>query len=310
MKNRKTKEKKNTYYFIKSLSYIKPYKGKAFTCILSCALFAGLSVMVPVYTEKTLTAFTNADGRGLLISSALLLLFQVLSSLSHLLLWGNAADKLKASISKDIRYNTLDSILRLKTKNFDLYGSGRLVQVISSDTNSLATIYNCLVDVFMSILSNFAIVIYIFASSVYLGLYCILEFLIVAIIYKIRLKIRLRDQAEQKKSMDKNTSLIMETIKGVRDIKNYNIHDTIMEKANESLTELEKIEGRFGSKQYKLYRTSAIVKNILAFLFIPFALLLIHYKLTTFAIAFTIFMMLLSSTADLKDMSILVFLPV
>ncbi len=289
MKNRKPKENKNTYYFFKSLSYIKPYKGRAIACLISCALFAGLSVFVPVYTEKTLTAFTNSDGTGLLINASLLLLFQVLSSLTHLILWGNNADKLKASITKDIRYNTLDSILRLKIKNFDIYGTGRMVQVISSDTNSLASIYNCLVDVFMSILSNFAIVIYIFASNIFLGLYCILEFVVVALIFRIRLKIRLRDQVEQKKTMDRNTSLVMETIKGVRDIKNYNIHNSVMEKANESLTALQNIEGKFGSKQYRLYRTSIIIKNVMAFLFIPLALLLIHLDITTFATAFTIF---------------------
>lgn len=286
---KKEKNKGKQFYFFKSLTYLKPYKGWMSLCILSCILASATSVLFPIYTEKTLTAFSNQDGEGLLISAGLLLLFQLLHSASHMILWGNSADKLRARVTKDIRYNAVNSILNLKTKNFDLYGSGKLLQVISSDTATLSNIYTNIVDVFMSMMAKLAVFVYIFAANYILGFYCILEFAVICWVYHFRIRTRMKDQKKLRKEADKNIGFINETIRGVRDIKNYNIQKPMMEKADVYLTNQELVDRKFGMKQYQLFRLTVITKNVMAFLFIPLALLLIHYELTTFAIAFTIF---------------------
>ena len=176
------KGKSKQYYFFKSLKFIKPYKGWAFVSVLSCLITAVISIMCPIYTEKTLTAFTSANGHDLIVNGALLLLFQLLISVIHMLLWGTSADRLKARVTKDIRYNILDSILKLKTENFDLYGSGYLIQVVSSDTTALSGIYTNMVDVFLSLLSKIAVYIYIFSANYILGFYCIFEFLVICFV--------------------------------------------------------------------------------------------------------------------------------
>ncbi len=287
--NKSVKEKSKQYYFFKSLTYLKPYKGWGFICILSCILASALSVMFPIYTEKTLTAFTNQDGKGLLISASLLLLFQIAHSVSHMLLWGTTADKLRARVTKDIRYNAVNSIMKLRTRNFDLYGSGKLLQVVSSDTASLSSIYTSIVDVFMSLMAKVAVFVYIFAANYILGFYCIFEFAVVCWVYHFRIRTRMKDQLKLKKENDKNLGFINETIRGVRDIKNFNIQTSMMGKTDESLKSLERADYKYGSKQYQLFRVTVITKNIMAFLFIPLALLLIHYNLATFPVAFTIF---------------------
>lgn len=289
-KNNKSKKvKSKQYYFFKSLTYLKPYKGWGLICVLSCVFTAIISVMFPVYTEKTLTAFTSQNGKALLINASLLLFFQIAHSVTHMLLWGTTADKLRARVTKDIRYNAVSSIMNLKTRNFDLYGSGKLLQVVSSDTASLSSIYANTVDVLMSMLAKVSIFIYIFIANYILGFYCVLEFIIVCWVYHFRIRTRMKDQMKLKKESDKNLGFINESIRGVRDIKNYNIQTSMMDKTNESLKTLEHADAKFGSKQYQLFRMTVITKNIMAFLFIPLALLLIHYDLTSFATAFTIF---------------------
>ncbi len=284
-----TKGKSKQYYFFKSLSYLKPYKGYMFICCLSCVLFAALTIFFPIYTEKTLTAFTNSDWKGLLISASFLLLFQIASSVVHMIFWGSTADKLRARLTKDIRYNTIESIMNLKTRNFDLYGSGRLIQVVTSDTASLSGIYTSVVDVLTNLLAKMAIYVYIFAANYILGFYCLFEFIVICFVYHFRISTRMKDQSVLKKEVDKNIGFVNETIRGSRDIKNYNINDSMLAKADESLHNLEKADKKFGQKQYLLYRVTVIVQNVMAFLFIPLALLLIHYDMTTFETAFTIF---------------------
>lgn len=290
MNNIKVKSgKSKQYYFFKSLAYVRPYKGYAFASILSCVLVAAVSTLFPIYTEKTLTAFANENGKALLVSAAILLAFELASSLIHMALWGTTADKLRARITRDIRYSTIDSIMKLKTKNFDIYGSGKLIQIVSSDTAALSSLYTNMVDILMAFLSKMAIYIYIFTANYILGFYCILEFAVVAWVYHFRIRTRMKDQKKLKSENDKNISFINETIRGVRDIKNFNIHDSMLEKAQDSLQALEKTDRKYGQKQYQLFRVTVITRNIMAFLYIPLALLLIHYNLTTYAIAFTIF---------------------
>lgn len=281
--------KSKQYYFFKSLTYLKPYKGLGFLCVLSCVLAAALSVAFPIFTEKTLTAFTNQDTKALLISASLLLLFQVAHSVTHMALWGNSADKLRAKVTKDIRYNTLSSIINLRTRNFDLYGSGRLLQVVTSDTATLSGIYTNIVDVFMSMMAKVAVFVYIFAANYILGFYCLLEFAAVSLAYHFRIRTRMKDRAKLKKEHDKNTGFVNEMIRGVRDIKNYNIQDSMMDKAEECLHNLEVVDHHFGRKQYQLFRMTELTKSFMSFLYIPLALLLIHYGLATFPIAFTIY---------------------
>lgn len=292
------KGRSKQYYFFKSLAYIKPYKGYAFACIMSCTLVAGVSVLIPIFTEKSLTSFTSHDGKGLLINSVLLLVFELLTSIIHMLLWGTTADRLRARITRDIRYNTIDSIMRLKIRNFDIYGSGRLIQVVSGDTAVLSGLYTSMVDGFMSFLSKIAIYVYIFSANYILGIYCVLEFAVVAWVYHFRIRTRMKDQAKLKKETDKNISFINETIKGVRDVKNYNIYDSMLEKASGSLDNLEKIDKKYGQKQYQLFRVTIITRNLMSFLFIPLALLLIHYNLTTFAVALTVFIFRNNATGE------------
>ncbi len=281
--------KSKQYYFFKSLTYLKPYKGLCAVCISSCVIAAALSVLFPVFTEKTLTAFTNHDGQALLISASLLLLFQVAHSVTNMILWGNSADKLRAKITKDMRYDAVNSIMNLSTRNFDLYGSGKLLQVVSSDTASLSSLYTSIVDVTMCLLSKITVYIYIFAANYLLGLYCLLEFVVVCWVYHFRIRARIKGQIKLKKAADKNIGFVNESIRGVRDIKNYNIQSAMLAKTDESLTALEKADSKFGSRQYQLFRMTTITKNVMTFLFIPLALLLIHYDLATFPVAFTIF---------------------
>lgn len=296
-KNTIERGKSKQYYFFKSLSYLKPYKFYMFISVLSCVLFASITVTFPIYTEKTLTAFTSGNWQALLLNAGLLLVCQIASSIVHMVFWGTTADRLRAKITRDIRYDTVESILNLKTQNFDLNGSGRLIQVISTDTASLSGIYTSIVDVFTNLLAKIAIYVYIFAANYILGFYCIFEFVVICLVYQFRIKSRMKDQEKYKNEVDKNIGFVNETIRGSRDIKNYNINKTMLKKTSESLQAVEVTDRKFGQKQYQLWRVTVIVRNILSFLFIPLSILLIHYNLTTFETAFTIFVFRTDATS-------------
>ncbi len=287
MNNKEKKKKKQ--YFLKSFKFLKPYKKYCFICILSCIFATSLVVLFPFYTEKLLNAFTDQNGQALLLAAVLLVVFQILHSVIHMLLWGTTANKLRAKITRDIRFNTISSILNLHTKNFDEYGSGKLIQTIASDTEQLSSIYMDIVDVTTSIIAKMAMYVYIFIANFWLGLYCVAEFILVCLVYHIRLNARIKDRRKVRGEIDKNIGIVVETIRGARDIKNYNIEKSMLDVADKSLQTLEKIDNKTNTKQYQLFRVTIITRDLLSFLYIPLALILIHFNITTFPIAFTIF---------------------
>lgn len=202
---------------------------------------------------------------------------------------GNNGLQIEGDGNKRHSFHHHSKCLRFKIRNFDLNSSGRLLQVISGDTANLATVYNKIIDMIMSMMAKLAVFVYIFCANYILGFYCLLEFLLVCFTYHFRIKARMNDQRAMKLSEDKNIGLVNETIRGVRDIKNFNIKDSILKKNDTALEEVEKLDAKFGAKQYQLYRVTQITRDVMAFLYIPLALLLIYFNMTTFAIAFTIF---------------------
>ncbi len=283
------KKTKGPRYFWRSLTYLKPYKGMITLCIISCLLTAALSVFSPIFTEKMVTAFTNFDKNGLLKFAALVLAVEIGISIIHLIFWGNSADRLRARVTKDIRYNTMQSILNLKTRNFDLYGTGKLLEVISGDTQSLSGIYTNIIDVLLSMFAKLVLYGYMLVSNWILGLYCVVEFVAICFVYHFRISRRVKDRKALYEISDKNLGVINETIRGVRDIRNFNINDTMLKKADECLTKQEKADARYGRTQYQLFRLTTIVKDVLSFAYIGVVVLLIHFNLVDFPTAFTIY---------------------
>ena len=256
---------------------------------IGLVLAIGISVAIPFFTEDLLKAFANADPQLLITSAVWLLIVEVSHSLIHIAFWGTTSGKLQTKVTQNIRHNLIESTINLKNKNFDLHGSGQLIQIVSNDTASLSFIYNKLMDVIISILSKLAIFIYIFILNPYLGLYCGLEIAVVYWINSYRLKCRVIDKKVLNEINDKNTGLVTEIIKGSRDIKRYNIQKNILEIADDSLSQLQKVGEKSEKTQYILWRVNIIVQSIMFFAFIPFCLLLINNNITTFEVAFVVF---------------------
>ncbi len=282
-------KKKKNHYFIRSLKYLKPYKGLVSIIIVGLLLASIFSAVKPYFTERLLNSFTLNNSEQMLIYAILVLIMEIGTYISLISSWGFFSAKLQHKVTRNIRYNLTQSAMRLKTKNYDKYGSGKLIQVITNDTASLSSTYTNIIDVSSTVCSKLAILIYIFITNFYLGLYCLLEIVIIAFLNTYRMKVRYRDYKKYKKDLDSNTGLVNEVIIGSREVKNYNIQDNILNKVDDTLEKIQKSGTNFGNKQYISWRLINCVESILIFAFIPLCLLMIKHGLVTFSVAFTVF---------------------
>ncbi len=232
-------EKQKNHYFLRSLRYLKPYKGMVSIIIIGLLLAGIFSAIKPYFTERLLNAFTLNNSKQMLIYTILVLIMEIGVYISFISSWGFFSAKLQHKVTRNIRYNLTQSAMMLKTKNYDRYGSGKLIQVITNDTASLSSTYTNIIDVSSTIFSKLAILIYIFVTNFHLGLYCLLEIAIIAFLNTYRMKVRYRDYKKYKKDLVSNTGLVNELIVGSREVKNYNIQDNILNKVDDTLEKLE-----------------------------------------------------------------------
>ncbi len=287
-KNNK-EEKVSVKYFLKSLTFIKPYKVFLFLITIGCIFTSLFSIFTPFFTQGLMNAFTQQDLMGLLKNGLFICLTLIVSNFSAMLFFGSFSQKFQRSVTLHIQNKLLRATLNLKTKNFDMYGSGKLTGVINSTPGKLAGVYVSIIDYTCVILSQVAVFVYIFIANPWLGIYSLVEALIMCLFWTYRTKVRRQNMEESQKKGDISRSNVTELVKGSRDIKSYNIQENVIEKIGGSLKDAATTDSKFAIKQYYLQRASGICSNLLNFGFIVLCFLLIKFDITTFAAAFTVY---------------------
>ncbi len=285
----KKEDKVSVKYFFKSLAFVKPYKGLLFSITIGCVLAVLFTVFTPFFTQGLMNAFTQQDLTGLLKNGLFICLTLVASHFSAMLFYGTFSQKFQCKVALNIQNKLLRATLNLKTKNFDLYGSGKLTGTINGEPGKLAGIYVTIIDYICVVLSQVAVFAYIFFASPWLGLYCLIEALIMCFFWTYRSRQRTKNRQVTYEKADISRSNLTELVKGARDIKSYNIQNNVIEKIGESLKDTAETDAKFNRRQYFLNRIANACSCVLAFGFIALCFLLIKFDITTFAAAFTVY---------------------
>lgn len=287
--NFQQEEKASLKYFFKSFKYILPYKWMFVALILGCLLSSALSAVSPHFTEQILTGFTSKNWQILLNAALMMTALTALRMLVNQITFTHISYSFEQKVALHIQSTLLKQILNLKNKNFDKYGSGKYINTVQSDTKTVGGNFVRIFDLSSYSLGRFAAIIYIFVQNVWLGLYCLVYSIIICVIYVVRLRVRERQLRQHKKNADDSTSILNEVIRGNRDIKNYNIQNTVVEKTYNSLSKTINSRTKINRTQSAFTYLANVIEALLDLGYIGFAILLIKYNITTFEIAFTVY---------------------
>lgn len=148
-----------------------------------------------------------------------------------------------------IQYDLSQTLLKLETEVIDNNPSGIFINRLSKDTYDVANIFSEINDSIIEILTNVGILLAIYVVNKYMFLFFVIALTVVFWFKKQRMKYYFKRDEEYRKLSEKNTSLITELIRGLKDIKVLNAEKNFLDEMYTKLKESNQ-------KRYEMFKTN------------------------------------------------------
>lgn len=140
---------------------------------------------------------------------------------------------IESKVSRKLGYFTYKKAINLPPYAYEKTSSGEVINRIVSDADSLSFAFGRLVALISSLTASLIVLIYIFINSWILGIEIVI---FVGLLYLVINKydpMLINVHKERKKSQDKFTSLVNESIRGIREIKTLGVKNNLMSNMRE-----------------------------------------------------------------------------
>ena len=136
--------------------------------------------------------------------------------------------KIESSLTRKLGYFTYKKALDLPAVAYEKHSSGEIINRITNDADTLSFAFGRLLNMISSLVASTIIIIYVFINSWIIGLEIVFLVGLLFLIIKIYSP-KLKDvHKERKIEQDKFTSLVNESIRGIREIKTLGIKNNLI----------------------------------------------------------------------------------
>ena len=264
----------------KSYKFVKSNKKSLIICIIVSILTIPVSVLTPILSAQILLALNGSLYEDLLRIAAFIF---IVYSIQHLLWFMSRIvyKKYIVNVVYGIQKELMKETFKLSSECFDEHGTGIFIDRLRQDTNVIANIFDDLANILIQIFSNLGIFIVIFTISKIMFLYFVLCGINEFIVSKKRIKIYYERFGEIRDLEEKNTGLVAELIRGVRDVKVLNSTDVFMKKFDKRVSEVNDKNIKLTIKNNKFYLFSDEINEVLDYLFYFIGVMLTNFNLLT-----------------------------
>ena len=136
--------------------------------------------------------------------------------------------KIESALTRKLGFFTYKKALNLPAVAFEQHSSGEIINRITNDADTLSFAFGRLLNMVSSLIASLIIIVYVFINSWIIGLeILILVTLLFLVIKKYNPKLK-EIHKERKSEQDKFTSLVTESIRGIREIKTLGIKSSLI----------------------------------------------------------------------------------
>ena len=136
--------------------------------------------------------------------------------------------KIESALTRKLGFFTYKKALNLPAVAFEKHSSGEIINRITNDADTLSFAFGRLLNMVSSLIASLIIIVYVFINSWIIGLeILILVTLLFLVIKKYNPKLK-EIHKERKAEQDKFTSLVTESIRGIREIKTLGIKSSLI----------------------------------------------------------------------------------
>ena len=196
-----------------------------------------LSVVSPIIYAKIIVNITDENIKQLILITIALLINNLINILRHNISQ-ICADVSYRNIFNNIQISFAKKVLELSNDTIDKNGSGVIMSRLTSDTNSLANIFNSLNLNFFSMISKIGIFIAIFIVNKLVFIFILIMTSIISLIEKIRTKKRSEKDKISRERKEKLSGFVGELVRGSKDIKMLNAEENFTKELNKKASSL------------------------------------------------------------------------
>lgn len=272
----------------KLLPYYKKYMLLVIMVIVLSIGYSAVSLLSPIYEGKMLGFFETFDKILIIKTAAFLLVIRLIMEIL-LACWSKAVLKLNGNISFNLKSDMTQSLTNFEIKNYDNTSTGVFLSRISKDATELSKLFDSLAEVVSDIIMNAGFIIYVFFLNSYLGIFLIINVVIIHILTSKKLHYYKIAQNDYKNKDEKMLSLYTDIIRGIREIKLLNMKDSILKKSRYMQKETINTELESINIKRDWIRTIKATQHLLDFLFVLLSIFFISNKsitVSTFLIIF------------------------
>ena len=269
--------------------FIKEDRRKVITLVAILFVTSLSSIFTGYLIGYALECITKKKLSKALISLLLYFLNSIL--IEHGLRLGarKELEKVESKISRKLCYEAYNKVLNLPARAFEEKTSGEIINRVSQDATSLSFVFGRVVRIISAIIMTFVLFFYIAYNSYYMAIEIVL---ILGLLYLLLKKYNpLMKEAHKfrKSKQDIQTSLVTESVRGIREIKTLGIKKNLLKEGQKNVKAID--DGNI--KEIKLDRDFNIIGGFLRTLmevgvFVTGAIQLYYGQITiTFFIAMT-----------------------
>lgn len=264
----------------KSWRFVKEEKRRLFICLFFSLLMCGMSVLAPIFSAKMLLSITDGLYMTLLAVALFVLFLEILRGFLHYaynMIFGKYLLNITLALQSEIAKETL----KLEVSELDKKSSGVFIDRLNVDTRDIANIFTRLGDAIIDVLTNIGVLFAILIVSPVMFLYFVITLIILFILENLKMKKAFEIEKERRKVSEKNTGLVSELVRGIRDIKALNASDSFL-----SATKLKLADAL--NKNYDMQKVNFTyslgintTSSIINFIFIVLGIILINNNTLT-----------------------------
>ncbi len=213
----------------KTWPYARKYKKYLVLYFIMMIFLIVISVSVPLLSAKLLLNITDGLLDKVLIVSAMIFILEINRNIFDYFS-RKMSELFYFNVLNDIQIDLANETLKLDIREIDAHSSGVFIDRLSKDATNMADVFDMFVYYLMNILENIGVLGAIFIVDRTLFIYTVVVLLILFGFEKLRISTWYRYSKEVRKLDEKNSGLIAELVRGIRDIKVLNSTQDFMTK--------------------------------------------------------------------------------
>ncbi len=253
-------------------------------------LIAGIAEIATGYLNgSAVEAITNMALKRAFIYLLIYLIVELVIGAYISNISSSMLQKIESKLTRKLGYYTYSKALNLPSYAYEEKTSGEITNRIINDADSLSFTFGQLLDAMASLIGSVVVMIYIFINSWIISIEIILFVIILALIIKKYNPILKKAHKDRKEEQDKFTSLVTESIRGIREIKTLGIKRSLLTDMGEIIKMIfKKSENEIDIRKHFNLLTQVLKGFLEVGVFITCVILLYYKQISlTFFIAMT-----------------------